>query len=139
MAVAASTKTAEPFTWEATLLRRSGSARPKVAGRIQFAAASLAAAKRVIDTEIAKRSQESDGWSLGILKPLTPNAPGTHPYRVVFAEWEADGDRFHRRDVHELTVWAADASTARRIAQTDIQEATGYLPAWRIRQVQRAT
>lgn len=139
MAVAASSETAEPFTWEATLLRRSDGARPKVAGRIRFAAASLAAAKGVIDNEIAKRSQESEGWSLGILKPLTPNAPGTHPYNVVFAEWEADGDRFQRRDVHELTVWAADATTARRIAQTDIQDVSGYLPAWRIRRVQRDT
>ena len=139
MAIAASTETAEPFTWEATLLRRSDGARPKVAGRIQFVAASLAAAKGIIDTELAERSQDSEGWSLGILKPLTPNAPGTHPYRVVFAEWEAEGDRFQRHDVHDLTVWAADAATARRIAQTDIQEVRGYLPAWRIRRVQRST
>lgn len=139
MALAASTDTGEPFTWEATLLRRIDGARPKVAGRIQFVAASLTAARGVIENEIAKRTEESEGWSLGILKPLTPNAPGTHPYRVVFAEWEAEGDRFFRRDVHELTVWAADAGTARRIAQSDIQEVAGYLPAWRIRRVQRSS
>jgi hypothetical protein len=90
-----------------------------------------------METEIARRSENSDGWSLGLLKPLTPNAPGTHCYRVVFAEWEAEGDRFVRRDVHELEVWAADAATARRIAQQDIQEVPDYLPAWRIRRVRR--
>lgn len=137
MALAASTDTAEPFAWEATLLRRSDGSRPKVAGRIQFVAASLVAAKSVIEKEIARRSKESDGWSLGILKPLTPNAPGTHPYAVVFAEWEAEGDQFRRHDVHRLMVWAADAGTARRIAQSDIQEVVGYLPSWRIRRVQR--
>jgi hypothetical protein len=39
--------------------------------------------------------------------------------------------------VHELEVWAADAATARRIAQQDIQEVPDYLPAWRIRRVRR--
>ena len=137
MALAASTDTAEPCTWEATLLRHTDGSRPKVAGKMQFVAASFVAAKAIIDNEIRSRSEDSDGWSLGILKPLTPNAPGTHSYDVVFAEWEADGDRFYRRDVLELTVWAADATTARRIAQTDVQEIAGYLPAWRIRRVHR--
>jgi hypothetical protein len=119
------------------LLRREGSARPKVAGRIRFDAANLAAATRAIEKEIAKRCEEEDGWSLGLLKPLTPNAPGTHRYRAVFAVWEAEGDRFQRRDVHEMDVWAADAGTARRIAHQEIQQVEAYQPSWRIRRVRR--
>lgn len=119
------------------MLRRVAGARPKVAGRLRFDAANLAAATRAIEKEIAKRCESEDGWSLGLLKPLTPNAPGTHRYRAVFAVWEADGDRFVRHDVHELNVWAADASTARRIAHQEIQTVRNYQPAWRIRRVRR--
>ena len=56
-----------------------------------------------------------------MLRPLTPMAPGTHRYRAVFALWEAGEDRFVRRDVHELEVWAADAQSARRLAQQEIR------------------
>lgn len=136
-AAATSPSAAELPSWEATLLRRVGGARPKVAGRIRFDAANLAAATRAIEREIAKRCESGDGWSLGLLKPLTPNAPGTHRYRVVFAVWEADGDRFLRHDVHEIDVWAADAGTARRIAHQEIQGVSAYQPAWRIRRVRR--
>lgn len=108
-----------------------------MAGRIRFDAANLAAATRAIEKEIAKRCEEEDGWSLGLLKPLTPNAPGTHRYRAVFAVWEAEGDRFQRRDVHEMDVWAADAGTARRIAHQEIQQVEAYQPSWRIRRVRR--
>jgi hypothetical protein len=72
-----------------------------------------------------------------VLRPLTPMAPGTHRYRAVFARWEAAEDRFVRRDVHRLEVWAADAGTARRLAQQEIQGVPGYEPTWRIRQVVR--
>jgi hypothetical protein len=72
-----------------------------------------------------------------MLRPLTPEAPGTHQYRVVFAVWEAEDDRFVRRDVHELELWAADAKSARRQAQQDAQLIDGYLSAWRIREVAR--
>ena len=67
-----------------------------------------------------RRSDESR-WSLGVLRPLTPMAPGTHRYRATFALWEAGEDRFVRRDVHELEVWAADAQSARRLAQQEIR------------------
>ena len=42
-----------------------------------------------------------------------------------------------RRDVHRLEVWAADAQSARRLAQQEIQRVPGYEPSWRIRQVAR--
>jgi hypothetical protein len=118
-------------------LRRDAGTRPKVAGRIRFDAANLAAATRAIEKEIAKRCEGGDGWSLGLLRPLTPNAPGTHRYRAVFAVWKADGDRFARHDVYEMDVWAADAGTARRIAHQEIQKIDAYRPAWRIRRVRR--
>ena len=125
-------------SWEATLLRRVGQARPKVAARLRFAAANLAAATSAVEAEIARRCAGEEGWSLGLLKPLTPAAPGTHRYRAVFAVWEAEGDRFARHDVHTIEVWAADAATARRIAHQEIQAIEAYSPAWRIRQVRRA-
>ena len=56
---------------------------------------------------------------------------------MTFAVWEATDDRFVRRDVHTLDVWAEDAAAARRIAQQDIQTADEYQPAWRIREVVR--
>jgi hypothetical protein len=64
-------------------------------------------------------------------------APGTHRYRATFALWEAGEDRFVRHDVQHLEVWAADAQSARRLAQQEIRKATGYEPSWRIRQVAR--
>ena len=42
-----------------------------------------------------------------------------------------------RRDVHRLEVWAADAGTARRLAQQEIPRVPGYEPSWRLRQVAR--
>jgi hypothetical protein len=72
-----------------------------------------------------------------MLRPLTPDAPGTHHYRIVFAVWEANDDRFVRRDVHETELWAADAKSARRQGQQDAQAIEGYDPAWRIREVVR--
>ena len=70
-----------------------------------------------------------------MLKPLTPMAPGTHRYRVTFAVWEAEADRFVRHGVHGIEVWAADGASARRMAQQEIQLVPDYRPAWRIRAV----
>lgn len=64
-------------------------------------------------------------------------APGTSRYKITFALWESHEDRFVRKDVHELEVWATDATSARRIAQQEIQNVPGYKPSWRIRQVVR--
>jgi hypothetical protein len=64
-------------------------------------------------------------------------APGTHRHRATFARWEDGQDRFVRRDVHELEVWATDAQNARRLAQQEIQAVPGYEPSWRIRRVAR--
>jgi hypothetical protein len=89
--------------------------------------------------ELAEREEGESRWSLGVLKPLTPQAPGTSLFAVTFAIWEATDDRFVRRDVMSLEVWAEDAGAARRIAQQDIQEIDSYDPAWRIRQVVRGT
>lgn len=125
-------------TWEATFLRRRTSGgRSVVVGRVELQAPNLASARKAAQVAIAARSNGADGWSLGMLRPLTPDAPGTHHYRVVFAVWEASDDRFVRRDVHELELWAADANSARRQAQHDAQAIDGYDPAWRVREVVR--
>jgi hypothetical protein len=102
-------------------------------------AASAAEARRAGLAELAKRGDRESRWSLGVLKPLTPQAPGTSLFRVTFAVWEATHDRFVRRDIHTLEVWAEDAAAARRIAHQDIQLIEGYAPAWRVREVTRGS
>jgi hypothetical protein len=97
----------------------------------------LAHAQVAAEAALEERRSDESRWSLGVLRPLTPMAPGTHRYRAVFALWEAGEDRFLRRDVHHLDVWAADAQSARRLAQQEIRGVDGYEPAWRIRQVAR--
>ncbi len=97
----------------------------------------LAGAQLAAQAALEERRSDESRWSLGVLRPLTPMAPGTHRYRATFALWEAGEDRFVRRDVHELEVWAADAQSARRLAQQEIRLVDGYEPAWRIRQVAR--
>lgn len=126
------------YSWEFTLLRRlPDGGKARVAGRFVVQAASAAEARRAALAELAKRRDRESRWSLGVMKPLTPQAPGTSLFRVTFAVWEATDDRFVRRDVHTLDVWAEDAAAARRIAQHDIQTVDGYRPAWRIRAVER--
>lgn len=121
-----------------TLLRRPpGTGRARVAGRVVLEAQNLDDARRAAQAALEERAQGEARWSLGVLRPLTPMAPGTHKYRVVFARWRSEGDRFVRRDVHTLDVWAADASSARRMAQQQIQVVPDYEPAWRIRRVAR--
>jgi hypothetical protein len=121
-----------------TLLRRPpGAGRARVAGRVVLEAQNLDDARRAAQAALEERAQGEPRWSLGVLRPLTPMAPGTHSYRVVFARWESTDDRFVRRDVHTLDVWAADATSARRMAQQQIQAVPGYEPAWRIRSVAR--
>lgn len=125
-------------SWEITLLRRPpGARRPRVAGRVVFEAPDLACARKAARRHLEERQSGEDKWSLGVLKPLTPSAPGTHRYHVVYAVWEAVDDFFERRDVHELEVWAADAQDARRLSHADIQDVPGYQPAWRVRHVVR--
>jgi len=130
--------------WEVTFLRRpAGSSRPRVAGRAVLEAPDLDQARRMAEQalterrERTRRSGEQSVWSLGVLRPLTPRAPGTRKYRVVFARWESYEDHFERHDVHEMELWAADAASARRQAQREIQSVPDYLPAWRIRTVER--
>lgn len=125
------------YSWEFTLLRRlPGTHKARVAGRIVIEAPSATDARQLALRELADRAvSDAAAWSLGVLKPLTPKAPGTHLFAVTFAVWEATDDRFVRRDVHRLDVWAEDATNARRIAQQDIQLIGGYQPAWRIRAV----
>lgn len=126
------------YSWEFTLLRRlPGAGKARVAGRLVIEAASAADARRQALAELARRRDRDSRWSLGVLKPLTPQAPGTNLFEVTFAVWEATDDRFLRRDVFTLEVWAEDAGAARRIAQQDIQTHGEYDPAWRIRQVVR--
>ena len=97
----------------------------------------LAQAQEAAEAALEERRSDESRWSLGVLRPLTPMAPGTHRYRATFALWEAGEDRFVRRDVHHLEVWAADAQSARRLAQQEVRGVAGYEPAWRIRQVAR--
>jgi len=97
----------------------------------------LAGAQRAAQAALDERRSDESRWSLGVLRPLTPMAPGTHRYRATFALWEATEDRFVRRDVHDHEVWAADAQSARRLAQQEIRLVGGYEPSWRIRQVAR--
>lgn len=124
------------YSWEFTVLRRpDGAGKARVAGRILVEAPSADEAKRQALAELANRSDEAGRWSLGVLRPLTPKAPGTALFRATFAIWVAQADEFVRQDVHELEVWAEDASAARRIAQQEIQKNPDYVPAWRIREV----
>lgn len=125
------------YSWEFTLLRRPpGTHKARVAGRLVIEAPSAGDARHLALRELAERAvADAAAWSLGVLKPLTPKAPGTRQFAVTFAVWEATDDRFVRRDVHRMDVWAEDATTARRIAQQDIQSIEGYAPAWRIRAV----
>lgn len=126
-------------SWEVTLLRRPlGAGRARVAGRVVVQAPDAAGARRAAQAALEERAGGEPRWSLGVLRPLTPKAPGTHRYRIVFAVWEAEAERFVRRDVHEIDIWAADSGSARRLAQQEIQAVAGYRPAWRIRQVIRA-
>lgn len=97
----------------------------------------LAGARAAAEAVLAERRTDEGRWSLGMLRPLTPRAPGTHRYRTVFSLWEATEDRFVRRDMHALDVWAADAQSARRLAQQEVRLVEGYEPSWRIRQVVR--
>jgi hypothetical protein len=94
-------------------------------------------ARRAAEAALEERRDDGGRWSLGLLRPLTPMAPGTHRYHAIFALWEAHEDRFVRRDTHTLEIWAADAQSARRQAQREIQSVPGYEPAWRIRRVSR--
>ena len=121
-----------------TLLRRPpGAQRPRVAARVVLEAPDLAGAQRAAQAALEERRSDESRWTLGVLRPLTPMAPGTHRYRATFALWESAQDRFVRRDVHDLEVWAADAQSARRLAQQEIRMVSGYEPSWRIRQVAR--
>ncbi len=108
-----------------------------MAARVVLEAPDLEGAQRAAEAALEERRSDESRWSLGVLRPLTPMAPGTHRYRAVFALWESTEDRFVRRDVHELEVWAADAQSARRLAQQEIRGVGGYEPSWRIRQVAR--
>ena len=130
--------------WEVTFLRRPPDAtRPRMAGRVVLEAPNLDQARRLAEEALTKRrettrlSGDRSTWSLGVLRPLTPKAPGTHRYRATFALWEAEADRFTRRDVHTLEIWAVDAASARRTAQQQAQSLAEYSPTWRIRSVER--
>jgi hypothetical protein len=99
----------------------------------------LEGARAAAEAALEERQGDDGRWSLGMLRPLTPRAPGTHRYRAVFALWQATEDRFVRRDMHALEVWAADAQSARRLAQQEVRAVDGYQPSWRIRQVMRVS
>lgn len=108
-----------------------------MAARVILEAPDLAGARAAAEAALEERRGDNARWSLGMLRPLTPRAPGTHRYRAVFSLWEATEDRFVRRDMHALEVWAADAQSARRLAQQEVRGIAGYQPSWRIRQVVR--
>jgi hypothetical protein len=123
-------------SWEVTLLRRPpGSGRRRVMGCARFQAPDVTRAREEAQTALATRACGQPRWSLGALRPLTPNAPGTRLYSVTFAAWEEREDRFVRCDVHEHEVWAIDATSARRFACEQVQAISSYRPAWRVRRV----
>ena len=135
--------TAPAPAWEVTFLRRArGSSRARIAGRLVLEAPDLDHARRAAEQALTERreqtrlSGEASVWSLGLLRPLTPKAPGTKRYRVTFAQWEAFDDHFERNDVHELELWAANAAGARRLAQQEVQLLRDYRPSWRVRSVE---
>lgn len=130
--------------WAVTIIRRpSRSTGAHVVGRITFAAPDADAARRRAEAALIERRAESarnrdpSVWSLGTLQPLDPGAPGTGRYRVTFTLWESREDRFERRTVHDMALWATDATAARHIAQFSVQSLPQYIGAWRIQGVAR--
>lgn len=130
--------------WAVTIIRRaSSSTGAHVVGRITFAAPDADSARRLAEAALTERRSEpgrrSDAsvWSLGTLTPLDPGAPGTGRFRVTFTLWESRGDRFERRTVHDIELWATNATTARHIAQLSVQSLPQYIGAWRIHSVTR--
>jgi 1,2-phenylacetyl-CoA epoxidase PaaB subunit len=122
--------------WEVTLLHRvAAGRRPRVAGRVTLTARDVERAQEMAKQALRERSDGDALWSLGVLRPLTPLAPGTQRYRITFAEWVDEDDAYVRRDVHVMHVWAIDASGARRLAQEDVQRVPHYRGPWRIREV----
>ena len=122
--------------WEVTLLHRvAAGKRPRVAGRVTLVARDVDRAQDMAREALRARSDGDALWSLGVMRPLTPLAPGTQRYRVTFAEWSDENDGYVRRDVHVMHVWAIDASGARRLAQEDVQRVPNYRGPWRIREV----
>ncbi len=132
-------RAAGSVSWEITLLHRTEArGQPHVAGRLRFEAPDARHAREAADDALAVRSGTDEGrWSLGVLRPLTPDAPGTYRYAVTFAVWAPEGDGFARHDTHRLMVWATDAQSARRLAHEEVQTLADYLPAWRVRRVVR--
>jgi hypothetical protein len=145
MAISAPQATVAPVhVWEVTIIRRASiSTGAHVVGRITFAAPDADGARRLAEAALterraeARRSGDSSVWSLGTLHPLEPGAPGTGRYRVTFTLWESREDRFERRIVHEMELWATNATTARHIAQLNVQSLAQYIGAWRIQGVAR--
>ena len=120
------------------MLRRPPGARgARVAGRLVIEAPDLDRARQAAEAALEERADGQSCWSLGVLRPLTPRAPGTHRYLITFSLWEALEDHFERRDVHAMELWAADGQSARRMAQQEIQKLPEYRPNWRIRAVAR--
>ena len=122
--------------WEVTLLHRvAAGKRPRVAGRVTLTARDVDSARQMAMAALRERSGGDALWSLGVMRPLTPLAPGTQRYRITFAEWIPEDDDYVRVDVHVMHVWAVDASGARRLAQEDVQRVPNYRGPWRIREV----
>ena len=105
-----------------TLLRRPpGARRPRVAARLVLEAPDLSSARAAAEAALAERRSDESRWSLGVLRPLTPMAPGTHRYRAAFARWESAEDR---SCAATSTAWRCGppTPTARRLAQQEIQK-----------------
>ena len=82
----------------------------------------LAGARRAAEAALEERRSDESRWTLGVLRPLTPMAPGTHRYRATFALL---GGRARTASCAATSttceVWAADAQSARRLAQQEIR------------------
>ena len=93
-----------------------------------FEAPDLKRARTAAKKALEERAQGEDKWSLGVLKPLTPRAPGTHCYRIVYAVWEAEGDFFEKLPPaarQELQALFEDSAARRFYTFRDVRSAIG--------------
>ena len=124
-------------SWEVTLLRRPpGALRPRVAARVVLSAPDLAGARQAAEAALEERRSDESLWSLGVLRPLTPMAPGTHRYRATFSFWEPG--RTASCAATSITSTSGPPTPRAPAGSPSRRSAVpGYEPAWRIRQVAR--
>ena len=81
-----------------------------MAARVILEAPDLEGARAAAEAALEERRGDDGRWSLGMLRPLTPQAPGTHRYRAVFSLWQAT-DSLLCSFVNAGSDWAATPLT----------------------------